>query len=185
MCVHNILLNDLVQQLLVSEEFYARPTGKQQRLLVILKKMQTPQVSPTIKHHLSKLTRTIYVCRHFRLSDFLSEAERRLCPSIFLSQTALPATQHGQDAVGAAAVLSMPCEGPGAIPSTANFKSAADRKVSFESSLTNCPPASPAQASVSSPPTAGAGRAGKRSRLRRSNRRNSRDAFVTRLVDSD
>ena len=109
-----MLLNDLVQQLLVSEDFYARPTGKQQRLLVILKKMQTPQVSPTIKHHLSKLTRTIYICRHFRLSDFLSEAERRLCPSFFLSQTAFTATQHGQDAVGAAAVLSMPCGG--AIP---------------------------------------------------------------------
>jgi hypothetical protein len=40
---------------------------------------------------------------------------------------------------------------------TANFKSAADRKVSFESSLPNRPPASPAQASVSSPPTGGVG----------------------------
>ena len=44
---------------------------------------------------------------------------------------------------------------------TANFKSAADRKVSFESSLPNRPPASPAQASVSSPPTAGGAGGGK------------------------
>ena len=56
-------------------------------------------------------------------------------------------------AVGAAAVLLYAVQRR----YTANFKSAADRKVSFESSLPNRPPASPAQASVSSPPTGGGG----------------------------
>ena len=92
------------------------------------------------------------VCRHFRLSNFLSKAER-LCTLFFLSQTPLPATQHGHDAVGAAAVLLYAVQRR----YTANFKSAADRKVSFESSFPNRPPASPAQVSVSSPPTGGVG----------------------------
>ena len=116
MCVHNILLNDLVQQLLVSEDYYAHWQA------AAAEKMQTPQVSPTIQHHLSN-----YTYKYISAGIFA-------CPIFCLKQSAASAHRS----------FSLRQRYP-------TPKSVADRKVSFESSLPNRPPASPAQASVSSP----------------------------------
>lgn len=93
------------------------------------------------------------------------------------SQTALPATQHGQDAVGAAAVLCL-CRAE-----------AQHREFQVGSGpqgiLRVLPPQPPSRQSRSgfsllSPDRGGGG--GRESAAGR-NRRNSRDAFVTRLVE--